>query len=289
MSVLQEIKQNYLFSNNAVRKIIFVNVLLFLVFEGIDVVCEYLLNTGFSSGSITRYLTLPASFGAFLYKPWSLVTYMFLHHGFFHILFNMLWLYWMGELLHEYLGNRRVYQSYFLGGIFGGLLFMIAYNVFPVFRNDIARAFALGASAGVLSVVASAATLLPEYEVRLFGVIRIRLKWLATFIVVIDFISINKDNPGGHIAHLGGALFGFLFIRQLRSTTILDRIAGRFSSLFRSSGKMKIHYRKAGSGREESRKPSQQEIDTILDKINRSGYDSLTRQEKDLLYKASKD
>lgn len=288
MNVLQEIKQNYLFSNNAVRKIITINVLIFLLLAVADVF-SFLLNSAFSSGVITTYLTLPASLSEFIHRPWSIVTYMFLHSGFLHILFNMLWLYWMGSILHEYLGNRRVYQAYFLGGIFGGLIFILAYNVFPAFSGVKDIAYALGASAGVLSIVVATATLLPDYEVQLMFVGSVKLKWIALVSVLLDLISIPNGNAGGHIAHIGGALFGFLFIKQLRNTTILDKITDRFANIFKPRSKLKVHYKTTYMKTENDSKPSQHEVDIILDKISRSGYDSLTKREKEILFKASKD
>ena len=288
MNVLQEIKQNYLFSNNAVRKIITINVLIFLLLAVADVL-SFLLSSVFSSATITTYLTLPASLKEFIYRPWSIVTYMFLHSGFLHILFNMLWLYWMGNILHEYLGNRRVYQAYFLGGIFGGLIFIAAYNIFPAFGQVKEVAYALGASAGVLSVVVATATLLPDYEVQLIFLGSVKLKWIALVSVLIDLISIPNGNAGGHIAHIGGALFGFLFIRQLRNTTFLDKVTDWFARIFKPRSKLKVHYRTTYMKTENDLKPSQQEVDIILDKISRSGYDSLTKREKEILFKASKD
>jgi membrane associated rhomboid family serine protease len=288
MNLLQEIKQNYLFSDNSVRRIITINVLVFLVIAVIDAL-SFLLNTGFSSVFFTKYLTLPASLSAFIYRPWSIVTYMFLHSGFLHILFNMLWLYWMGNLLYEYLGNKRVYQAYFLGGIFGGFVYMLAYNVFPAFSEVKDVAYALGASAGVLSIVVAAATLLPNYEVQLLFFGFVKLKWIALVSVILDLISIPNGNAGGHIAHLGGALFGFLFIKQLRNNTILDKVSDSLKKVIRPKSKLKVHYKTTYMKTETDAKPSQNEVDAILDKISRSGYDSLTKREKEILFKASKD
>ncbi len=127
MNLFQEIKYNYLLSNHAVKRIIAINVAVFLVLAVVNVF-SFLLRSGVSTQSFTTYFTLPATLSAFIYKPWSLITYMFLHDGFFHILFNMLWLFWMGNILHEYLGNKRAYQSYFLGGIFGGIIYMLIRN-----------------------------------------------------------------------------------------------------------------------------------------------------------------
>lgn len=288
MNLLQEIKQNYLFSDHSVRRIITINVLVFLVVAVVDAL-SFLLNTGFSSAVFTKYLTLPASFSAFLYRPWSVVTYMFLHSGFLHILFNMLWLYWMGNLLYEYLGNKRVYQAYFFGGIFGGFVYMLAYNIFPAFSGVKDVAYALGASAGVLSVVVAAATLLPNYEVQLIFFGFVKLKWIALASVILDLISIPNGNAGGHIAHLGGAIFGFLFIKQLRNNTVLDTLYGSLKKMIRPKSKLKVHYKTTYMKTETDTKPSQHEVDAILDKISRSGYDSLTKREKEILFKASKD
>lgn len=288
MNLLQEIKQNYLFSNHPVRRIITINVVIFLLFM-ITRALFFLFNIGFSPDLVLKHLTLPASFGKFIYQPWSLVTYMFFHDGFLHILFNMLWLYWLGNLLQEYLGNRRVYQAYFLGGIFGGLVYVLAYNIFPAFSELKAGSYALGASAGVLSITVATATLLPDYEVRLLLFGFVKLKWIALVSVVLDLISIPNGNAGGHLAHLGGAVFGFLFIKQLRNTTVLDKMSDGFNKLFKPRSKLKVHYKTTYMKTENDAKPSQHEVDAILDKISRSGYDSLTRREKEILFKASKD
>jgi membrane associated rhomboid family serine protease len=214
---------------------------------------------------------------------------MFLHDGFFHILFNMLWLFWMGNILHEYLGNKRVYQSYFLGGIFGGLIYMLAYNVFPAFNEAKHVSYALGASAGVLSVVVSAATLLPDYQIRLLFFGDVKLKWIALISVVLDLISIPNGNAGGHIAHLGGALFGFLFIKYLYTNTVFDKYIDKIGNLFSRKSKLKVHYKTTQNGNNVNIKVSQQEVDLILDKISKSGYESLSKREKEILFKASKD
>jgi membrane associated rhomboid family serine protease len=288
MNLFQEIKYNYLQSNHAVKRIIAINVAVFLVLAVVNVF-SFLLKSGVSTQSFTTYFTLPATLSVFIYKPWSLFTYMFLHDGFFHILFNMLWLFWMGNLLHEYLGNKRVYQSYFLGGIFGGIIYMLAYNIFPAFNEAKHVSYALGASAGVLSVVVSAATLLPDYQIRLLFFGDVKLKWIALISVVLDLISIPNGNAGGHIAHLGGALFGFLFIKYLYTNTVFDKFIDKIGNLFSKKPKLKVHYKTTQNGNKLNIKVSQQEVDLILDKISKSGYESLSKREKEILFKASKD
>jgi membrane associated rhomboid family serine protease len=288
MNLFQEIKQNYLQSNHAVKRIIAINVAVFLVFAVVNVF-SFLLKSGLSTQSFTTYFTLPATLSVFIYKPWSILTYMFLHDGFLHILFNMLWLFWMGNILHEYLGNKRVYQSYFIGGIFGGLIYMLAYNIFPAFSEAKETAYALGASAGVLSVVVSAATLLPNYEVRLLFLGDVKLKWIALVSVILDLISIPNGNAGGHIAHLGGALFGFLFIKYLYTNTFFDKFFDAMGNVFSKKSKLKVHYKTTQKGDKVYLNVTQQEVDLILDKISKSGYESLSKREKEILFKASKD
>lgn len=288
MNLFEEIKQNFLFSKNGVRRIIAVNVAIFLVVEVFSVISG-LMKLHFSLNVLTSYLTLPSSLSSYIYRPWSIYTYMFIHEGILHIFLNMIWLNWMGNILYEYLGNKRLYQSYFLGGIFGGVFFILAYNIFPAFQDIKHQAYALGASAGVLSVSVAAATLIPEAEVSLFGIFPIRLKWLALIIIVIDFLSIVKGNAGGHIAHLGGSLFGFLFIKYLYTNTVFDKFFNKIGNLFSKKSKLKVHYKTTQNGNSVNIKVSQQEVDLILDKISKSGYESLSKREKEILFKASKD
>lgn len=287
MRLLEELKYTFNKNNNAVRKIIIVNVAVFLLTALVNVFM-YLAGIGGDTMSpALQHFMLPAALGKLLMQPWSIITYMFLHDGFFHILFNMLWLFWLGNLLHEYIGNQKVYEAYFGGGIIGGIIFIICYNVFPVFQQAIPGAYALGASAGVLSVVVATATLLPNYPIQLLLFGSVRLKYIALVTVVLDFVSIPMQNPGGHIAHLGGALFGFLYIKYLyQEKHILPQW---LRNLFSKKSKVKIHYRTTYMKTESNNKPSQEEVDLILDKISKSGYDSLSKKEKEQLFKASND
>ncbi len=228
-----------------------------------------------------------------MFQPWSILTYMFLHDGFMHILFNMLWLYWVGSLLQEYLGNTKTYEAYFLGGISGGLLYLLAYNLLPVFSANVSYSFALGASAGVLAVVCAAATLLPDYNFQLLFFGNVKLKYIALISVLLDLISIPQGNAGGHIAHLGGALFGYLFIKLIYANNNLsyrlDALFDGFLNLFSSKPKIKIQHKTTFMKTATNAKPSQADVDVILDKISKSGYESLSQTEKETLFKASKD
>jgi hypothetical protein len=190
-----------------------------------------------------------------------------------------------------------VYQIYFLGGIGGGLLYLLFYNVFPVFKDALPDSYALGASAGVLAMVTAAATLLPQYTVMLFGVFAVQLRYIAIFSVLIDLLNIPSSNAGGRIAHLGGALAGFLFIKYLYTnnafTNAIHSVSSFFGNLFKTKSKLTIHHKAESKNRSITanniNKPNQADIDAILDKISKSGYESLSKAEKELLFKASKD
>jgi membrane associated rhomboid family serine protease len=292
MSIIEEFQYRFK-AGNAIVRIILINVLVFILVALLQLL-GFLFQTNWTS-SLLSWLSVPASLGKLIYQPWSLITYMFLHTGIFHILFNMLWLYWIGQLFQQYLGNSKTYQAYFLGGIFGAIVYILAYNLFPVFQSQVEIATAMGASAGVLSIVVATATLLPDYSISLLFIGAIRLKYIALFSVLMDLISIPQGNPGGHIAHLGGAAFGFIFIKLIynksSASNYLDRVFEWFSNGFQSSKspKLKVKYKATSkTNSSEAGKPSQEEIDAILDKINRGGYENLSKKEKEILFKASK-
>ena len=191
MNIVDEIKNTFS-KSNAVNKIILINVGVFIIVSLINVVLVLMNENNQIVSSFLHYLMLPASFITFFFQPWSVLTYMFLHDGFFHILFNMLWFFWLGNIFQEYLGNKKLYQAFFGGGVFGGLFFIICYNIFPFFSHSVSSTFALGASAGVLSVVVATATLLPEYPIQLFLFGSVRLKYIALVSVVIEVQEIMK-------------------------------------------------------------------------------------------------
>jgi membrane associated rhomboid family serine protease len=290
MSILDELKIRFQ-QNNAITRIIFLNVLVFLFFSFLSVL-SFLFNQSIFSG-IINYFVLPSNLSKLVYQPWSILTYMFLHDGFMHILFNMLWLYWVGSLLHEYLGNTKTYEAYFLGGISGALLYLLAYNLLPAFSTTVSYSFALGASAGVLAVVCAAATLLPDYNFQLLFFGNVKLKYIALISVLLDLISIPQGNAGGHIAHLGGALFGYLFIKLIYANNNLsDRLDALFEGMlnvFTPKPKIKIQHKTTFMKTSSNTRPSQADVDVILDKISKSGYESLSQAEKETLFIASKD
>ena len=241
-----------------------------------------------------QWLSLPASLSLLAQRPWTLITYMFLHESLLHIFFNMLMLYFGGKIFMEYLGNRKLVATYLFGGIVGGLLYVAAFNLFPAFAGVKDQAMALGASAAVLAILVAIATFIPNYSLQLMFFGRMKLKYIAIFFVVIDILSIEKSNPGGHIAHLGGALWGFLYIIALKKGTDLSKIfviIGRFfKKLFTPKPKLRVSYSKKPLSDDEysaQKKAEQAKIDAILDKISRSGYESLSKEEKEALFKSS--
>jgi membrane associated rhomboid family serine protease len=282
----KDIRYKLLQSGSKLGILIFINVIAFLCIN-IPAVIDQLFN-GLGNSSITtlayNYLALPAYLPRLLTRFWTPLTYMFMHAGIFHILFNMLWLYWMGQIFEEYLGNKRTVALYLLGGLAGALFFVACYNIFPAFASSglLQGSAVVGASACVMAIVVATATLLPDYTIYLILIGPVKLKWLAVFFVVIDFLTIAGANSGGEIAHLGGALVGFVYIRQLRRGHDWNK---PISKIF--SPKIKAVPGAMTEGSKNS--PRQDEIDRILDKISLSGYDSLNKQEKETLFRASRD
>ncbi len=283
---------------NVFIQLIYINVGVFIVTTLINIILQ-LFNR--SAAGIFDLLALPASFTRFILQPWSLFTYMFMHAGFLHILFNMLWLYWFGQLFLYFFSGKHLRGLYILGGICGGLLYMVSYNIFPYFRPFVEGSTMVGASASVLAIVVATAYREPNYPVRLFLFGNVRLKYLALIVVLTDLLFITSANAGGHIAHLGGALAGLWFASSLSKGTditawinkALDGIASLFSKkTWKRKPKMKVHY--SNSGRQQDydynarKKAQSDEVDRILEKLKKSGYESLTTEEKKSLFDASK-
>jgi membrane associated rhomboid family serine protease len=287
MGIIDDIKYKFINQQDAVKRIIMLNVLVFVVLM-LPHVVFFLAQIDTSSYHwFLNKLKLPASFGTLLMQPWSILTYMFLHDGIFHILFNMLWLFWVGTIFQEYLGNRKVYECYFAGGLIGGLIFMISYNVFPVFSQVTQSAHAVGASAGVLAIIVATATLLPDYTISLLFFGNVKLKYIALITILLDVLMIPQSNPGGHIAHLGGAATGFLYVKYIYKYGSI--FPNGITNLFGNTSKIKVHSRNSEPNSAKFTQPTQEEVDRILDKISKNGYDSLTKKEKEILFKASKD
>lgn len=295
MTIIDDLKQQYK-TGTALIKFIFINVVVFVLVHIIGLLIFFF--TGVSgSGIVASWLALPADARQLIIKPWTIITYMFLHEGFLHIAFNMLILYFGGQIFLQFLDAKKLIGTYILGGISGGLLFILTFNIFPVFNEIVSGALALGASASVMAVLIAIAAYVPNYTVRLMLLGNVKLKYIALFYVIMDIISIPQGNAGGHIAHLGGAFFGLYFIYRLRNgkdiTVGINRLLNYIMYLFSSKRKMKVVYKNPGKTKSDvaynaQKAANQQKIDAILDKISKSGYDSLSKEEKAILFDASK-
>jgi hypothetical protein len=222
---------------------------------------------------------------------------MFLHYDFFHILFNMLWLYWFGKIFLEYLNAKKLYAVYLLGGLSGGLVYILAFNIFPAFSESVKESVALGASAAVLAIVMAISFHVPNYRLYLMFIGPVKLKFIALATILIDILSIPSNNAGGHLAHIGGAIFGIVFALGLNRgkgrSGGFNRIMKSLFARFRRKPKMRVEYTRTGRTETDmeynARKAEEQkDIDRILDKISRGGYGALSKEEKDLLFRSSK-
>jgi len=288
-------------SKAVLPRLILINAAIWLAI-GIMRVFSFLLNVPDSSltNFIVDYLALPAKLESLYSRPWTLVTYMFLHIDFFHFLFNMLWLFWFGKIFLEFLKSGQLLLIYLLGGLSGGILYVLFYNIFPVFEKSLDLSVALGASASVMAIVTAISFYVPGYSIHMLFLGRIRIFYIALFLFILDFFMIRSENAGGHIAHIGGALFGLSYIVARRKGMNFSGVWNIlwFKKLFRmiSRRKLKVGYNNTSAtyGRPLSddeynvlKAERQRKIDDILDKISKSGYESLTGEEKDLLFKSS--
>lgn len=293
--MFEEFKNAFQRYNNGHVQLIIINVVVFVAL----VILKVVLNVTQLSEIFEwmhMQIAIPAPIVSFLEKPWTIITYAFVHDltDIFHILFNMLFFYWFGKLFVEYLGSDKLIAVYFLGAFAGAIAYLLVYNLIPFYQERIPTGGMVGASAAIYAIAVATATLLPDYTFFLMFLGPVRIKYIAGFYIVISLLGAIGPNEGGNVAHLGGALIGFIYIKQLQAgvnwgswiTTVLTWIKGLFSP----SARVKVSYRKSG----DAKKPpaasniSQHEIDTILDKISDGGYESLTKEEKEKLFNASK-
>ncbi|WP_162428819.1 rhomboid family protein [Pontibacter pudoricolor] len=298
MSILQDIKDAFRQPNNTLKQLILINVIVFVVLIVLRLLLTFTVGPG-AYDYLMSFVALHSDMGTFITRPWTLISYFFTHQGFLHIIFNMLNLYWFGQLVREYLGDKKLLSLYVIGGIAGGVLYMLSYNFIPYFEDRAASSVMIGASASVLAIVVAAATLLPNYTFNLILIGPVRIKYIALFLVLLSMSGAVGDNAGGNIAHLGGALIGWLFIKQLQRGSDMGRplhaFFGFVTGLFKRRPKLKVTHRRNttfagssnGSATTVTGKPSQKEIDLILDKISSSGYESLSKEEKQKLFQAS--
>lgn len=297
-SLLDELKMAWKKPDNALVQIIIINLAVFILLNVLRVILSISGHPD-TFENVLYQIALPSDITSFLYKPWTLITYFFTHEGFFHILFNMLFFYWFGRIIYEFLGNNKLINLYILGGLAGGLMFILIYNLVPYFHNRVQTSILLGASAGVLAVVVGAATYMPNYTVFLLFLGPVRIKYIAIFYVLLSFFRIDGTNAGGELAHLGGAIVGYFYIIQLKKGNDFGqpiiKLLVFIKSLFKPRPRVKVSYKsntkkssKDKTTKEKESGVSQDEIDAILDKISKGGYESLTKQEKQKLFDASK-
>ena len=287
INILEGLKRFFL-QKNVLSRLMLINITIWLICLFICVF-TWLFNISDIS-FVTKLFAVPSDIATLAEKPWSIFTYMFLQEQFGHLFFNMLMLYYGGKIFLQYFSQKQLLLTYIIGGLVGALFFVLAFNAFPVFENMKGHAVALGSSASVLSILIAAATYRPDYTLNLFLLGQVKMKWIAIVFVVIDFLSISKGNSGGHIAHLGGALWGFLYAYMLNKDFDIYRIFKK-----RARIKVKTINTENYQGRPKTdeqynaeRAQAQEETDRILEKIAKNGYSSLSDKEKEFLFRQSK-
>ena len=258
---------------NILEKIIFLNIAIYLA--------PFLINTilflfNIKNIDLIKWFTIDADFGQLIFKPWSIITYGFLHGSFSHIFWNMIILYYFGKILNNLFGDKLLKKLYLSGIVAGGLTYVISYNVFPVFRG--VESVMIGASAGVMSVLFYLASYSPQMGIRIFF-FDIKIIYIALFLFFYDIIQIPLNNSGGHIAHIGGAIWGYYYcISNNKGEDFTQPIFNIFKTTKKKNTKAS----------QNNNNFDQKKIDSILDKISDSGYDSLTKKEKEYLFKVGK-
>jgi len=285
MDIWTEIKQTFK-DGSVLTRLIYVNLGVFLLIKIVGV----LFFLAGQSSDLVAWLSLPSDPGMLLKRFWTPVTYMFLHAGFLHLLFNILGLYWFGKLFLYHFEGDKLLGVYLAGGLTGALFYIVAFNIFPVFSQ--VNAILLGASASVFAILVAVAVYDPQREIHLFFIGRFPLKYIAAFYVILSIIGISASNPGGNLAHLGGAAWGWFYIAQLRRGKDwgagLVRFTDKMWNWIKPEQKMKITFKQTPLDDYEYNRQKniqQEEINRILDKIAKSGYESLTKKEKEILFK----
>jgi membrane associated rhomboid family serine protease len=293
--------RRFFLQRSILSNLILTNIGVWLLVKMTNVILFLYLQPGSTSANewFLHLFAVPAYLPALVNVPWTPLTYMVLHFDFWHILFNMLWLFWFGKIFLEYLNSRQLFQTYIIGGLTGAVFYIAAFNFFPVFKTALPVSYALGASASVMAIVAAISFFVPNYTIQLLFIGRVKIIYLALILFIFDFFAIPGDNSGGHIAHLGGALWGFIYIllvrkgltgyRPLNSSGWMSILKKRFSFGRREKDIFRNFDKRPFSDEEYNlRKNARQgKIDDILEKISKGGYESLTKSEKEFLFKSS--
>ena len=291
MGIADDIKNSFK-QGSAITKLIYINIGIFLAVRLFEIALQLFNIEGIN---FLSWLELPASTSVFLTRPWTIFTYMFLHYDFLHIIFNVLFLYWFGRFFLMYYNEKQLVAMYLIGGIFGGAFFMLSYNIFPYFAELKNSSWLLGASASILAVTVGIAATAPNFEINLAFIGKVKLKYLALIVIVVDLLSVTSFNSGGHIAHLGGAFAGYLFAVLMKNgkdmTAWLNKTIDFFVNIFKSKPNMRVTHKQRGKNIDyeynKNKKQESEQIDAILDKIKKTGYNNLTTEEKKKLFDQS--
>lgn len=291
--IIDTLKYKYK-TGSVMTRLVFINVIVFIALKIIGVIFT-LFNI--DTLDLIVFLGVPSHIPLLLTRLWTPITYMFVHEGFLHLLFNMLWLYWFGQIFLQYFSGRSLGSLYVSGGLAGALLYVVAFNTIPYYM-DMGNGWMIGASAAVMAIVMGAAFYRPDLQLNLFLLGPVKIVYIAIFAFVLDFLSLgNATNPGGHVAHIGGALLGYLFAMQYKKgndiTHWMSKWIDWFAGLFKprqKKSKLKVEYTRNETDWEynKRKRTEQEEIDAILDKLKQSGYSSLSSEEKKKLFDASK-
>ena len=294
-NIIDEIKQSFN-KGNYLTRLIYINAGIFLVVKLLSVIFTLL---GISNIWIS-YLELPAFLQTLLKQPWSIITYMFMHHDFIHLIFNLLTLYWFGKMFIGYFSQKQLVGLYFLGGIGGALFYMLAYNFVPSLSSHLFLSYLIGASASVMAIIFALVRYIPDEDVHLALIGPVKLKYLGIAMLVLDVIGTTSINAGGSIAHIGGAVTGYFFAQLIINsgkdiTEPINRVIGWVNDLFKQNKKPKFTVHRNTSKTDEEwnmenknrKRENNEEIDRILEKIKKSGYANLSDEEKKRLFDLS--
>jgi membrane associated rhomboid family serine protease len=291
MGIWDEIRMTFKKGNTLIQ-LIYINIAVFILVSVAGII-SFLLNNPVVSDKAIDILAVPAALPSLLTKPWSILTYMFTHKDVWHILFNMLWLYWFGKIFLEYLDQRKLVAVYLLGGISGAIVYILSFNIFPAFAGVVDESVAIGASASVMAIVIAIAAYVPNYTVHLLIFGQVKIKYLALAIFVFTSVMDFSVNSGGKLAHIGGAFLGYIYALNIRRGHDMGKwvnsILDFFASIFKPRKKLRVTHKKTANEYEYNKIKAEHQarVNSILDKISKGGYDSLTKEEKDILFNES--
>ncbi len=291
MAIIDEIKESFS-KGSTLTRLIYVNLAIFVLVNIVYAVF-FLANSQIEFSEFLIQLAVPADLNILIRKPWTVITYMFTHKGFIHILFNLLWLYWFGKVFLQYFDGKKLVGVYVLGGIAGAVFYIAAFNLLPVFSQDLSLSIALGASASVTAISIAIATYVPNFNWNLMFFGRVKIIYIAIAVFILSTLLEFSDNSGGKIAHMGGAVFGYLFTLRYKQgkdmTRGINNIIEKLYTFFKPKPKIRVTHKKSETDMDYNKRKGneQKDVDRILDKIAKSGYSSLSSSEKEILFRQS--